>query len=139
MTDDPFRDVRGVIRNQGFGSLGGMGADKHHAADVHIAEDRSGQTIDVHCDNCGQQNGITVTWDELIYGMCRLVAPNWRYDPQLAAFVPVVGCRRCNMVMLLTFTPDECAKYVKSGEQANCINQQYVKNAVNALRSQASR
>lgn len=134
MSDD-FSDIRGVLA--GFGCLGGMGADAHHTAQQRRAEDGTGMTFTVPCDNCGQPNEITVNWDELIYGAARQVPPGWKYEPRFGAIHPNVGCRSCRGLLLITLFPDECARHLKAGEAEGKVTGAYIQNAVNTLKARS--
>jgi hypothetical protein len=121
MRHPDFADVD--LGQFGFGALGGAGADEHHQA--HSRLDSSGQGVwyTVHCDNCGQSNGILVSWNEFVYGANRLVPPGWQHEPAVGGMHPNVGCQQCRAVLLVTFTPDECQRQIKAGIMANQIQE----------------
>lgn len=137
MSDDPFADVRGFISGQGYGALGGAGAESHHSVKVSRDPEKKGMNYQSDCDNCGQTNVVTVMWDEFIYGAAGLVPPNWVYDRAHGGIHPNVGCRRCKGLMLLLFSPDECGRQLKSGVAAQHIDERYVVQASQAVRQRA--
>jgi len=136
--EDPFSDVRNDVRGRGFGALDGDAAHTHHTARVERAKDGSGMAYLVSCDNCGTQNAMTVTWDEFLYGMHGVTAPQWVYDPAAGGFYPNVGCVYCRALNKVVFTPDECSRQVKAGVAARSISDAYVASARTKLAAAAA-
>lgn len=139
MSDDPFADVRGSLSTAGFGALGGAGAELHHSVKVARASDKSGMNYQCDCDNCGQTNVLTVSWDEFIIGSQGLVPAHWVYEQAHGGIRPNVGCRRCKSVLMLIFRPDECGRQVKAGVMARDIDEGYVARAIQNVRARAGR
>lgn len=119
-----FQDVD--LSSFGFGALGGQGADEHHQAKARLDNQRQGVWYTVNCDNCGQPNGILVSWDEFVYGANRLVPPGWVHEPAIGGMHPNVGCNQCRAILLVAITPDECQRQIKAGVMANHIQEQQV-------------
>jgi hypothetical protein len=132
MSQDHFADMRGFLNSQGFGALGGDGAEAHHGFKSSVTPE--GVQFQVACDNCGIPNGITPTWSELVYGMCGMEAPGWKFSQRYGGFHPNAGCRSCNALIMLIFTPQECARHLKAGEAARYVTAQQVGQLAQRLR-----
>lgn len=139
MAEDPFHDVRNQLGGGlGGGCLGGAGLEEHYRATSKIAASREGMDFQVACDNCGQPNKVTISWDELIYGVMGIQHPAWRYDSRHRALYPNVGCGSCRGLIMLTFTPDECDRHLRAGINGGCVTLQYVQRGRQALAQQAA-
>jgi hypothetical protein len=131
--EDPFADVRGDIRGN-LGIMEGLGASDHYAARERVTG--AGVAYMIHCDNCGQPAEVEVTWNEFIYGMNRLLPPNWRHEAKFGGFHPNMGCRTCGALLLMILKPDECARQLKAGTMANKVTEEQVRSANQQLRQQ---
>lgn len=118
MSDDHFADVRGHL--SGYGVLGGDGADEVDSVKT-LPLSKEGPRYQVRCQHCGQPNIITVSWDELVYVSANQQPQGWVYEPTRGAVRPNVGCGMCHVVLMVLFTPDECAKNLHAGEAAGYI------------------
>lgn len=115
---DHFSDVRGALG--GYGVLGGDAADEVGKVTA-LPLTREGPQYKCYCQHCGQPNILTVNWQECAYVAQGVPPSNWVYDAQRGAIRPNVGCRMCNVLMLVLFTPDECARQLHAGEAAGYL------------------
>lgn len=134
MSEEDFRDVRGSLG--GHGCLGGAGAEEHYKARASVKDDGIGYTV--HCDNCGQPNIVTPSWDELIYVANKQIPPHWKYEPAHVAVHPNVGCQMCRAVLLLLIKPDEASRQLKAGEHAGKVGRAYIVQASQRIAQRAT-
>lgn len=132
--EDFFNDVD--MAGLGLGVLAGDGAASHQGTRSKISPDRSGMGFELTCDSCGQRQYVVCSWDELLIVSCGFAPPGnaqsrpWGYDQHRGAVHPNTPCCACQRLdTMLHLTPDEAARHVRAGEQAQCISAAYIANA----------
>ncbi len=126
---DHFSDVRG---QGGYGILGGEGVEEFGSVQTQPLT-KEGVAYRVRCHNCGQPNMLEVSWQEMLYVRFGALPPGWVYEPSRGAMRPNVGCRLCQVVIMMLLTPDDGIKSVHAGEAAGHIPQGAVQNFRNQL------
>jgi len=134
--EDAFSDVKQYRAGVGGGIFeGSEGLGELNQARTNFSRTRTGLTIEVPCQQCGQPNGIEVDWEELIRIMMKMVPPNWFLDAQHGLVRPHVGCRGCAVLIGVGLTPQECQRAVNGGVEAGHLSKEQVARAIQYLQS----
>lgn len=123
---DYFSDIRGEGLG-GYGILGGEGVEEFGSVQTQPLSPE-GVSYRIRCHNCGQPTMVVVNWHEMLYVRFGQLPPGWVYEPSKGAVRPNVGCRLCNVVVMLLFTPDDGMKTLHAGEAAGFVQPGLVQN-----------
>lgn len=123
MKNPEFSDVADDLK--GFGTLAGPAVDEHYRAQAQLDPNGEGVHFIVFCDSCGTKNRVTTSFQELTYGMLRVIPPGWKRAH--GGLTPNVGCRTCQTILMLVIVPDECARLLRSGMSQNKVPEQQVR------------
>lgn len=122
------------IADQGYGALGGGGADQIDRVNTKIKA--TGPELTCFCEACGAKNGITFGWDEAIYGSIGYLAPDWDVEAETKLLYPRVGCSNgaCRRLIIIGFAPQELKRFVQTAIEQNFITKQWAEGyAANIL------
>ncbi len=114
------------VNANGYGSLGGLGAESHHQIKSRVTG--TGIAFVIPCDGCPRELGLEAPWMELCFmskGAMPPAGPNgqpWVYNQHGGCFMPNNACPVCRTQIRLGVTPDECVRHLKSGVAAGKIS-----------------
>ncbi len=121
------------------GVLGGAGMDEIGKLKDEIDPKGQGWIFECHCQRCGQEVAVTVTWPELIQASERIVPVDERgvaWQHHEGRLFPPAYCP-CNAGTPLPvfLVPDKAMRCVRAGLSANVVSQAYVTGLVSQIRA----
>lgn len=122
-----------MFSDKGFGLFNGAGAlEDIYECQLHEMSPY-GATFRVRCDQCGNQQDITIGWQQLADCAHAPKTNRLPIDPETrqpwvmsnGRMHPNIGCINgsCRRPIFIAFTPDECLKLVQQGINGGYIRQ----------------
>jgi hypothetical protein len=121
------------------GVLGGAGMDEIGKLSDKIDPSGQGWIFECHCQRCGQEAQVIVSWPELIQASERLVPVDqhgtaWRmHEGKL--FPPAYCACNAGTPLPVFLVPDKAMRCVRAGLSAGVISQQQVTSLVSQIRA----
>lgn len=126
-------------QDEGFGALGGMGADAVDRVTTGIDPKTGALTSRTACGRCNTPNVIHVDWGEAITVGEGYIPPRWKGDRETGTIYPYIACANanCRYEIKVGYYPHEMKGYVSNALGRRIIQPQQVQQVIAALRGGA--